>query len=213
MTFQLRMCCSAVLWFAATMSSAVIAEPPAVDPAAEALVQRAVAAAGGEERLLRVFRLKERLILNPDGVKTGTERTSVLAPPRVWWVGKKERVSAEREPAIFLEWAWTLGALTDPASKLEPLPELRDGEQPLVGVRVSGTIDPPLDVYFDSGAHRLARIDWRKDTHRFSEWRELDGLHYPSRTIGVKPTGKVWYQTDILELEQLEELPPELRQP
>ena len=179
----------------------------AADPDPKDVVKKAVAAVGGEDKLLKLFRIKERLNVSSDPDKKGNERVSVLEPPKYWWVGKRERVKEEKEPATFLVWAWTLGALTDAKSKLAAVPELKDGDKALVGVRVSGTIDPPMELYFDKETHKLVRIDWRADIHRFSEWKEHDGAKYPSKFVGYKKaTGKPWYFTEILELERLKEL-------
>jgi len=184
----------------------------AADPDPKDVVTKAVAAVGGEDKLLKLFRIKERLNVSSDPDKKGNERVSVLEPPKYWWVGKRERVKEEKEPATFLVWAWTLGALTDAKSKLAAVPELKDGDKALVGVRVSGTIDPPMELYFDKETHKLVRIDWRADIHRFSEWKEHDGAKYPSKCVGYKKaTNKPWYFTEILELERLKELPAGLK--
>lgn len=172
-----------------------------------AVVKRVTDAVGGETKLLKLFRIKERLILGSDGTKPGSERLSILEPPNYWWLGKKERVSQEKEPAIFLVWTWTLGALTDPKSKLELLPDSKDGEVHVFGVRISDTINPPLEAWFSKQDNRLVKIDWRKDTHRFSEWKETDGVSYPSLTVGHKPDGRAWYYSTIVELTPLPELP------
>jgi hypothetical protein len=182
------------------------------EPGPEDLVQKVVSAVGGEDRLLRLFRMRERLNVSSDPGKPGSERVSVLEPPRYWWVGNRERVREDHEPATFLVWAWTLGALTDPASKVELLPEIVEDDQPLVGLRVSGAINPPMDLYFGKSDHRLSRIDWRSDTHRFRDWKEHDGVKYPSRCVGSKKaTGKPWYFTEILEVERLKTLPEGLK--
>jgi hypothetical protein len=177
----------------------------AQDPAA--LADSVVKAVGGKEKLLTTFRIKERPALGSDLEAKGSERISVLQVPGHWYVGKKNRVTEEKEPAVMLAWAWTLKALLDPGSELEALPPTG----PLVGIRIRGSIDPPMDLWFDSKDRRLSAIDWRKDRHVFSEWKELDGLHYPSRVVGHKPDGKVWYHTRIVELTRLEDLPPELK--
>lgn len=155
-----------------------------------------------------MFRIRERLNVCPDETKEGFERTSVLESPAHWWVGKNDRVKNEKEPATFLVWAWTLGAITSEKSKVELVPDITEGERTAFGLRVSGTIEPPMELYFDKEEHRLVRIDWRTDIHRFSEWKEHDGVNYPSRCIGYKKaTGKPWYLTEVLELERLKELP------
>lgn len=194
--------------------AALLVLPPvrAAEPDPAEVVKKAVTAAGGEDKLLKLFRIKERLNVGPDPDKKGNERVSVLEPPNYWWVGKKERVKEEKEPATFLVWAWTLGALTDKKSKLEPAPEIAEGDKPAVGVRVSGTVAPAMDAYFDKETGKLVRIDWRADIHRFSEWKEHDGAKYPSKCVGYKKaTGKPWYFTEIVELERLKELPAGLK--
>jgi len=189
----------------AGMALLMLLAQAAEDPAA--LADAVVKAVGGREKLLTTFRIKERLALGGDLEAKGSERVSMLQPPGHWYVGKKNRVTEENEPAVKLAWAWTLKALLDSGSKLEALPPAGA----LVGIRIRGSIDPPMDLWFDSKDRRLSAIDWRKDRHVFSEWKELDGLQYPSRIVGHKPDGKVWYHTRIVELTRLEDLPPELK--
>ncbi|MFO0799990.1 MAG: hypothetical protein U0804_21165 [Gemmataceae bacterium] len=184
------------------------------EPDARALVDRAVKAVGGVDKQLKLFRIRERLNVSPDPDKKGSERVSVLEPPTAWWVGKRERVKEDKEPATFLVWGWTLGAITDPKSKVEVIPGVKEGDKPAFGLRVSGTVTPPMDLYFDQADAKLVRIDWRADTHRFSAWKEHDGVGYPSKCVGFKKqTGAAWYFTEILELERLKELPPGLKRP
>jgi hypothetical protein len=189
----------------------MLAATPAVaaDADPQELVRAAVQAAGGEGKLLKLFRMKERLNVSSDLQKKGNERTSVLEPPAHWWLGKNQRVD---EPASYLVWAWTLGAITDPKSRLESIPGVTEDDRPLVGLRVSETITPPMNLYFDKAEHRLVRIDWRGSIHRFSEWKEIDGVKYAAKCIGYKAnTGQPWYFTEILELERLTELPEGLQ--
>lgn len=187
-------------------SSALIGSVARSDePDANARIKQIVSAAGGEDKLLKLFRIKERLNVTSDPEKKGAERESVLEPPKHWWIGKGERGP---EPAKFLAWAWTLGALTDPASKVELIPQVSELDKPAFGLRVSGTIDPPMDLYFDLDSSRLVRIDWRTDIHRLSEWTDQDGVKYPAKCIGYKKsTEKPWYFSEIFELERLKDLP------
>jgi hypothetical protein len=180
----------------------------AAEPEAATFVANAVKAAGGEDKLLKLFRIKERLNVSSDPEKKGNERVSVLEPPNYWWLGKKERVKDEKEPATFLVWAWTLGALTDPNSKVEIIPDINDEDKPAFGLRISESIKPPMDLYFDKTDRLLLRIDWRADIHRFSNWKEHDGVKYPAKCVGYKKaSGKPWYFSEILEIERLKELP------
>ncbi len=109
-------------------------------------IKQIVTAANGEDKLLKLFRIKERLNVTSDPEKKGNERVSILEPPKYWWIGKRERGP---EPAKFLAWAWTLGALTDPASTVEAIPEITESGKSAYGLRVSGTIDPPMDLYVE----------------------------------------------------------------
>lgn len=197
----------AVLFFSFLASITHAAEPEPSD-----LVRQVVKAAGGEDKLLKLFRIREKINVSSDPDKKSNERVSVLEPPKYWWLGKKERVRDDKEPATFLVWAWTLGALTDPKSKVEAIPEIIDADQPLFGLRVSETITPPMEFYFDKTESRLVRIDWRSDIHRFSNWQEHDGVKYPAKCIGYKKSsGKPWYFTEIIELQRLTELPEGLQ--
>jgi hypothetical protein len=181
----------------------VRAEPPSAE-----LVRATVDANGGEAKILRLFRMKELLVLGADPDKKGSPRTTIVEPPLHWWQGTKDRVVVEKEPAIFLIWAWTLGALVDEKSKLESLPETTIEGRKAYGIRISETITPPLDLYFDQETKRPLCIDWRADRHVFSDWRQLDGLWYPARCVGYKlKENRRWYSTEIVELERLDKLP------
>lgn len=196
------------------LSAAAAVSSVAADADAEvqARLDGVLEAAGGRQNLLTLFRITENLNVSSDPLKPANKRASVLEPPSHWWVGKKDRVTADKEPATFLVWAWTLGALTDPQSKIELIPETDDGEHRVFGFRVSETISPPMELYFDARTSLLHRIDWRSDVHRFSDWKEADGVKYPSKCIGYKKvSGKPWYYTEIIELERLQQLPAGLQ--
>jgi len=184
----------------------------AAEPDPVMMVPKIIEAAGGKDKLLTQFRIKERLAVSADPLAKGNERVSVLVPPTHWWLGKRERVAQDKEPATFLVWAWTLGILVEPKTKLAAIPGIMEGDNPAYGMRVSETVEPTMDMYFDQKTNRLVRIDWRGDSHKFSDWKETNGIGYPARCIGLKKsTGKQWYQTEILELEPLKDLPEGLK--
>jgi hypothetical protein len=179
----------------------------AAEPSAE-VVKQTVDAVGGETKILRLFRMKELLALGSDPEKKGSPRTTVVEPPAHWWQGTKDRVTVDKEPAIWLIYAWTLAALVDDKSKLEALPDGEVEGKPTYGIRVSATITPPLDLHFDRETKRLATIEWRADRHVFADWKQQDGLWYPARCVGYKlKDNKRWYATEIVELERLDKLP------
>jgi len=177
----------------------------AVEPTAPEIASKAVAEAGGADKLLKLFRMKEKFNSGVTLDPKGTARESVLEPPESWWLGKAER---QKEPAKYVVWAWTLGAVTDPKSKLESIADVSEDEKPLAGIRVSGTIAPPMELYFTKTDHRLVRVDWREDIYRFSDWKEHDGARYPAKCVMFKKsTGKPWFYHEIIEIERLKELP------
>jgi hypothetical protein len=199
-----------VTCFPRTANAEQLTTQPGADT--RAFVNQVVDAAGGQENLLQLFRMTEKLKVGSNPDKPAKERVTVVEPPNHWWLGKRDRVAKGQEPAIYLVWAWTLQAIIAEESKLQLLPELLDHERPLVGVRVSGTIEPAMDLYFDNVTHQLVRIDWRDDIHRLSDWIEHDGVRYPSKCEGFKKAAsKPWYRTEILQLERLSDLPDGLK--
>ena len=187
------------------------ADDPAASPASpeKLLADKAIAAAGGNDRLLTLFRMEERYSSGEEFVPPGTARVSVVEPPKSWWIGTKERGT---EPAKITAWAWTLGVLKDPESKLELLPEMTDNEKSLTGLRITGSVDPAIDMFFDKETHELARVDWRNDIYRFSDWKDFDGTRYPAKcAMFRRNTGKPWFFHEIVSIERLKELPEGLQ--
>lgn len=169
------------------------------------LVGKVVAAAGGEEALLKLFRIEERYNSGKERVSPGTSRVSVVEPPKSWWIGTKERGA---EPAKITTWAWTLGVLNDPKSTLELLPDMTEGEKSLTGLRVTGSVDPAIDMYFDKETFELVRVDWRNDIYRFSDWKDFDGTRYPAKCVMFRRnSGEPWFYHEIVAIERLKELP------
>lgn len=184
-------------------------------------VQEVVAAAGGEEKLLKLFRFSERVLitatatpLKPDDK---SNRTSVVEVGNRWWVGTAPR---DKDKVRVLCWAWSLRILLDPKSKVASIDDTQIGEQPAFGLRVTEAVKDPIDLYFDKKDQRLLAIEYTDTRHVFSDWKKTDEGHaYPSHVAGFrfadraarKLNEKQWYQTDILELTPLKELPAELQ--
>jgi hypothetical protein len=194
--------------------SAHAQEPPARSPEIAALVRRAVDAAGGEASLPRYVMFKDRVLIAETDTGFGSKRENYVDAPAHWWLKTPSRVTERMdEPARHLVWAWTLRALVDTASVIEAIPDVADGGAELWGLRVGGAVEPAMDLYFAKTNNLLARIDWRRDIHRFSGWKtDATGFKYPARVVGHrKDTGKIWYFDDVLEFQALEELPDEIR--
>lgn len=187
---------------------ASVADDSAATPEME-LVGKILSAAGGEEKLLTVFRMEERYNAGKERVSPGTSRVSVVEPPKYWWIGTSER---GQEPAKITAWAWTLGVLKDSESELKLIPDMIDSEKELVGIQITGSVDPVLDMYFDKTTHELVRVDWRNDIYRFSDWKEYDGTKYPAKCAMFRRTsGEPWFFHEIVTVERLKELPEGLK--
>lgn len=190
------------------------AQTSSVAPAS-AVVEKALTAVGGKDKLLKIFRLGETFHFGdkpePSEGKKRTSRTSVIELPSLWWLGTKERGD---EPAKDDVRAWSLDLLVDPKSKFEPIAEITDEGKTCEGVQVSGSVTPPMKFYFDKETHLIHRLEWRADFYRFSDWKEHDGLHYATKTIIFKlKDGKPWFYHEINSLERLAKLPDGLVKP
>lgn len=199
---------------AADSKSAPAATNGVVSAAAQPLVARALAAIGGPAVQLRWFTFKDRVLLGATDTGFGSKRESVMDAPAHWWLKTPAGYSERKdEPAVFLVWAWTLRALTDAGSTVDVVPAVKDGETELWGLRVSGPVKPAMELYFAKGTDLLARIDWRSDIHRFTDWKtHPSGVKYPARVVGHKKAdNRIWYFDDVLEVTPLKELPEKLR--
>lgn len=179
------------------------------------LVEKALSAVGGKDKLLKTFRIKEVFHFGstpePAEGKKRSTRESILSQPDKWWINKKERGV---EPAKDDVRAWSLDLLVDEKSKIEVIPDLTDEGKACFGLRVSGSVTPAMDFYFDKETSLLQRLDWRGDYYRFSDWKEHDGLKYASKTIIFKKKDdKPWFFHEVTELERLARLPDDLVKP
>jgi hypothetical protein len=191
----------------------ISAQTATVDP--QPLVEKALAAVGGKDKLLKIFRFQEIFHFGdqpePPTGKQRSKRESIYSQPDQWWLGTKERGD---EPAKDDVRAWSLDLLVDSTSKFEVIPSLTDEDTTLLGLRVSGSVAPAMDFYFNSETFLLHRLDWRGDFYRFSDWKEHDGLKYASQTvIFKKKDGKPWFFHEITALERLDQLPRSIVKP
>lgn len=186
------------------------------------LVAQVVDAAGGEEKLLKLFRFRERVLITstpaaPVIADEKENRTSVVQVGGDWWIGENKR---DKDKVRVLCYAWSLRLLLDPKSKVIPIAETVVAGKPAFGLRVSESVHEPIDLLFDKDFRQLVAIDYTDTRHIFSEWKKTtEGQQYPSHVVGFRfenrPAGvlseKQWYQTDILELTPLTELPAKLK--
>lgn len=173
---------------------------------APALAQRIVASHGGAEKLLRVFTFSE--IYHIGGREKGTDRTSTLSPPSLWYVGKTERVAEEGKSAACHEvWMWTLAPLVHAKTKLAVLPAAVIAGKDARGLNVSGSIEPAMKVFFDAPTDDLLKIEWRGEQFFFSEPVTVDGTRVPSKCILLGKSGKERMRTELRDIKRLSALP------
>jgi len=185
-------------------------------------IEETIAAAGGEEKLLTIFRFHERVLITAtptplDSGETKANRTSVVEVGGRWWVGVNKR---NKDKVRILCWAWSLRILLDEKSKVEVIPNIVVMDRPAFGLRVTGSVQTPIDLFFDNESKRLAAIDYTDTRHVLSNWKKTpQGHEYPAHVTGFRFADSEaktiqtaqWYQTDILELTPLEEIPGKLQ--
>ena len=146
-------------WFkiALVMVVVAVARPGWADNGTSKQVSEVVAAVGGEEKLLSLFRFRERVLIvsepappvKPDEKEN---RTSVVQVGKNWWLGTAKR---DKDKVRVLCWAWSLRILLDPMSKSQSLPEITVADKPAFGLRVTEAVKEPIDLYFDKESKRL----------------------------------------------------------
>lgn len=212
-----RLGSTAVALYVVLLSSATAEEPDA-----RQRVEQVIAAAGGEDKLLNLFQFRERVLITgtpapPVAADEKPNRTSVVQVGGDWWIGTQKR---DKDKVRVLLWAWSLRILLDPKSKVESHGTTTIGDRPAFGLRVTESIKDPVDLWFDAMDKRLIAFDYTDTRHVCSEWKTASGGQaYPSHVTGYRFTDrakgtlqdKQWYQTDILELTPLTELPAELK--
>ena len=187
----------------------VAATATAAELTADELAKKIVANHGGPEKLLRTFKFTETYVLSGRG--KGTDRSSILQPPGLWYVGKRERVSDENKGGVCHDvWMWTLA---DPATKLELLPDATMDGKPAKHLKASGTFTPAMDVYFDTVSDDLVRIDWKGEQFNFSAPVTVDGTRVPSKCVLIGKSGKERMRTELRDIQRLDALPAELPKP
>ena len=173
---------------------------------ATALAQKIIASHGGPSALLRTFTFTE--VFRLAGKEKGTERTSTLQPPHLWYVGKTERVSEENKGGVCHDvWMWTLAPLVDPATRLEALPDTSIEGKPARGLKVSGSLKPAMNVFFDAATDDLLKIEWKGEQFLFSAPMPVDGTRVPSQCVLIGKNGKERMRTELKKIERLSALP------
>ena len=177
---------------AALLARPLCAHAGETDTPVNESVAQVIKAAGGEEKLLDVFRFHERVLITstPTPLAAGDtngNRTSVVKAGGGWWVGTNKR---NKDKVRVLCWAWSLRILLDDNSKIEAISEIGVDEKPAFGLRVTGSVNESIDLFFDRKSHRLTAIDYTDTRHIFSDsmWRLQNSPAFPGATWNAKPS-------------------------
>ena len=207
---------------AALLTQSICVRADETNPTVAEAVDQVIKAAGGEKNLLDLFRFRERVLIQstpapPVAADEQGNRTSVVQAGGSWWLGTNKR---NKDKVRVLCWAWSLRILLDDKSNIAAIPDILVDKRPAFGLRVTESVAKPIDLYFDRESKRLAAIDYTDTRHVFSQWKQTkQGHRYPSHVSGFRfadrKLGTIqkqqWYQTDILELVPLEDLPTGLK--
>ena len=112
------------------------------DSATKKIVEEVVAAVGGEEKLLKLFRFRERVLITstpaaPVAPDEKENRTSIVQVSGNWWIGTAKR---DKDKVRVLCWAWSLRILLDPMSKVQTVPDISVADKPASGLRVTESV-------------------------------------------------------------------------
>ncbi len=124
----------------------------------------------------------------------------------------KEELQELREEA-YVRWVATILPLRRKEFKLEPLGEVRVGEQQTVGLKVSHKDHRPIDLFFDKTTGVLVRsLHTVRDSGKeltqetlWSEFRKQDELLRPTRVV-MKRDGEPYAEGELSDFRLLEEL-------
>ncbi|MGE0605818.1 MAG: hypothetical protein AB7O62_01740 [Pirellulales bacterium] len=179
--------------------------------AVQAVVERAVKAAGGAEKIPAIVHWKERWYLGDS--PAAHDREAIIGFPDAWFQDGKNiaKDNDDRAEKAYMVSVWALRPLIDAAAKLALLPGIEVEGRPADGLRVSREGQKDIDLYFDHETGRLARMDWRKYHVYFENWGEADGYHYPAKSRVHHLDGELYLWTEFLEFERLRELPAGLK--
>jgi len=188
-----------------TKAAAAITNP-------EQLADRALAAIGGAEKVLRQFSMEERFMT---GMDLGTTaRTWVISLPDNRWEmpAGANRTVAANDVALNLTAAWTLAILSHPKTKLSPLAPIKLEGRELDGFMVSGSTGPTMHLHFDRDTGLLGRIGYASVLYFPSDYQTTaDGAKHPGRIVATTVKGEVLKSWQIRKITRLTELPANLK--
>jgi hypothetical protein len=176
------------------------------------LADRALAAIGGAEKVLRQFSMEERFMT---GMDLGTTaRTWVISLPDNRWEmpAGANRTVAANDVALNLTAAWTLAILSHPKTKLSPLAPIKLEGRELDGFMVSGSTGPTMHLHFDRDTGLLGRIGYASVLYFPSDYQTTaDGAKHPGRIVATTVKGEVLKSWQIRKITRLTELPANLK--
>ena len=188
-----------------------LAKPAALrDPTQ--LADKALAAIGGAEKVLRQFSMQERFMTGMD-LAISSRHWIISLPDDRWEMpAAVNRTVTDGDVALNLTAAWTLAILSHPKTQLSPLaPITLDGRE-LDGFMVSGSTGATMHLHFDRSTGLLGRIGYASVLYFPSDYQTTaDGVKYPSRITATSTKGAVQKSWQITQVARLAALPANLK--
>lgn len=187
------------------------AKPAAVSDPTQ-LADKALAAIGGAEKVLRQFSMQERFMTGMD-LSVSTREWIISLPDARWEMpAAVNRTVTDGDVALNLTAAWTLAILSHPKTQLSPLvPITLDGRE-LDGFMVSGSTGATMHLHFDRITGLLGRIGYASVLYFPTEYQTTaDGVKYPGRIVATSTKGVVQKTWQITQVTRLTTLPANLK--
>jgi hypothetical protein len=188
-----------------TKAAAAITDP-------KLLADRALAAIGGAEKVLRQFSMEERFMTGMD-LGTTTRKWVISLPDARWEMpAGVNRTIAANDVALNLTAGWTLAILSHPKTKLSPLAPIKLEGRELDGFMVSGSTGATMHLHFDRDTGLLGRIGYASVLYFPSDYQTTaDGVKHPGRIVATTVNGVVLKSWQIGKITRLKELPANLK--
>jgi hypothetical protein len=152
------------------------------------------------------------------------ERTQVVNGDKGWisLTGNTQDMPegdlAAAKEDLYAHWVAMLVPLKDAAFQLAPLPEIKIGDRPAVGVKVSHQGHKDISLYFDKEKGLLLKIQRRvKDLMGqevdqetfYTDYKEENGILHPMKQK-TKRAGNDFLQIELTEFKPAEQLDPNM---
>lgn len=122
---------------------------------------------------------------------------------------------AEEKAELYAKWVSSLVPLKDKAFKLATVGEVKVGDRPATGIRVSHAGKRDINLYFDNANHQLVKTEFQvkdakgggdtemsQETY-YSKFKKVDGIQFATK-VTIKRDGKQYVDVEMSEVRPVE---------